>query len=335
MEGSQSIARTPQRLTWLVVLATCAALLSPLTIQAQDATFTASAAIESAVTWLISQQADDGGFLGFSGESDAAVTADAVIALAAAKNAGVDVKLDSVLVYLRENALVFAQTGPGQAAKLVLAMVAAGGDPTDIEGVNPLSLVEAGSKSESGIIGFGPFDHSLGILALVATGTDVPDTAIEALRATQIEDGSWAFDGGIAVGAGDTNTTAVAIQALVAAGLGDDPMVSKALDYLKSTQVESGGFPYQPGLAPNGDANSTAVVVQALIAAGQDATSSEWNDAAAALTAFQNDSGAFRYTDDQPDDNLFATLQAIPAIAGQAYPITAGLDADDATPIAA
>src|SRR5215218_8608647 len=105
------------------------AAMAPLSATARQATPSADSSLESAADWVITQQADDGGFLGFSGESDAATTADAIIALAAAKNAGVDIKLDSVLVYLQENALVFAQTGPGQAAKLVLAIVAAGGDP--------------------------------------------------------------------------------------------------------------------------------------------------------------------------------------------------------------
>jgi prenyltransferase beta subunit len=335
MRSGRSTLTQVRRFPLFLAVAAMLATASTLTVSARQATPDADSALEAATTWIIAQQADDGGFLGFSGESDASTTADAVIALAAAKNAGVDVELESVLVYLRENALVFAQTGPGQAAKLVLAIVAAGGDPTDVDGVNPLSLVEAGSKSESGMIGFGPFDHALGILALVVTGTEVPDTAIEVLRTTQTEDGSWGFDGGTAAGTGDTNTTSMVIQALVAAGLSDDSMVARGLDYLKSTQVETGAFPYQPGSAPNGDANSTAFVVQAIIAVGQDPASTDWNNAAAALATFQNPSGAFQYTDDQPDDNLFATLQAIPAIAGQAYPIAGVADVDAATPIAA
>jgi hypothetical protein len=50
------------------------------------------------------------------------------------------------------------------------------------------------------------------------------------------------------------------------------------------------------------------------------------------LQSFQNPTGAFRYMADQPDDNLYATLQALPALAGIAWPI---VPAADATPIAA
>jgi hypothetical protein len=328
----------PRRLPILLLLASLLVLLVPVASRAQEATPSAGSPVTNAVAWLQTQQGSDGGFLGFSGTSDAGTTADAILALAAARNDGVAVDLTKAVDYLEKNALVYAQTGPGQSAKLVLAVVAAGGDPTNVENVNPLSIVQVSAKSETGLIGFGPFDHALGVLALVATGNDVPSTAIDVFRTTQLDDGSWSFDGTTANGGGDTNTTAIAIQALAAAGQSNDPMVAKALDYLKSTQTATGGFPYQPGQTKNGDANSTAIVFQAILAIGQDPASADWKNAAAALAAFQNRSGAFRYTDDEPDDNLFATLQALPAIAGQPYPIAAkagGDGTDVATPIAA
>jgi hypothetical protein len=52
-----------------------------------------------------------------------------------------------------------------------------------------------------------------------------------------------------------------------------------------------------------------------------------------ALLTFQNASGAFRYMNEPPDDNLYATLQAIPAIAAMAYS-DIGI-APVATPVAA
>jgi hypothetical protein len=313
-------------------------LLAPVSIRAQTATPSAGSAVASAAAWLRAQQAADGGFLGYSGTSDAGTTADAVLALAAARNAGVAVDLTKAVDFLKKNALVYTQTGPGQAAKLVLAIVAAGGDPTNVENVNPFSIVEVSAKSETGLIGLGPFDHALGVLALVATGNTVPPKAIDVFRAKQIKDGSWSFDGTTANGGGDTNTTAIAIQALVAAGKGNDPMIAKALDYLKSTQTATGGFPFQPGQTPKGDANSTALVVQAIEAVGQDPAAAGWKNAAAALAAFQNPSGAFRYTDDQRDDNLLATAQAIPPLARQPFPIAAkagGNGTESATPLAA
>jgi hypothetical protein len=286
---------------------------------------------------LLGQQADDGGFVGFSGETDAGTTVDAVLALAAARQAGVDVDVDlePALAYLGQGdvALVYAQTGAGQAAKLVLALTAAGADPRNVNGVDPYSLALAGQDDATGFYGFGAFDHALVMLAMVAVGDEVPEEAVSRLVNAQLEDGSWAFDGSEAEGAGDTNTTAIAVQAMAAAGFADGRDVLQALDYLRSAQVTGGGFSYQPADGAAADANSTGIVVQALIAAGQDPASPAWNDAQGALLGFQNESGAFRYMEDPPDDNLFATVQAIPALAGAAFPI--GQGADVATPIAA
>ncbi|MGC4107745.1 MAG: prenyltransferase/squalene oxidase repeat-containing protein [Thermomicrobiales bacterium] len=94
----------------------------------------AGGGLAAAVQWLISQQNDDGSFMGFSGEPDAGTTVDALTALAAAKESGIDVgdSIDQAIAYLGSGdvALVYAQTGVGQAAKLALGLVAAGVDPT-------------------------------------------------------------------------------------------------------------------------------------------------------------------------------------------------------------
>jgi hypothetical protein len=41
----------------------------------------------------------------------------------------------------------------------------------------------------------------------------------------------------------------------------------------------------------------------------------------AALAALQNESGAFAWQAAIPDDNLLATVQALPAVAGKAFPL--------------
>ena len=127
------------------------------------------------------------------------------------------------------------------------------------------------------------------------------------------------------------------VEALVAAGHGADPIVGKALIALKKWQTADGGFAFATADSLVADANSTAFAVQAIVAAGQDPASADWRDAAAALANFQNPSGAFRYTDAEPGDNLFATLQAMPALAGQAAPVgprcSAATPATPATPL--
>jgi hypothetical protein len=277
--------------------------------------------IDGAVAWLVSQQSEDGSFIGFTGEPDAGVTVDAILALVAAQSAGVDTTaaVDAAVGYLGSGdvALVYAQTGAGQSAKLVLALAAAGENATSFAGVQPVSLIEAGLNPDTGLYGTGVFDHALAVLALVAVGQEVPQEALDAFGTTQAENGGWAFDGTTDVANVDSNTTALVIQALVAAGMGDSDLVSGGLTYLAACTTDSGvAWNDAGGSLP--DANSTSVAIQALVAAGEDAA-----PLSTALAAFQNPSGAFHFNADDPSDNLFATLQAIPALAGVALPVAA------------
>lgn len=316
----------------------CVALLlvstATIAVAQQDATpgvtRTAEGGLEAAAAWLVSQQRSDGAFVGFTGESDAGTTVDAIIALAAAQIAGVDTgtSIEDAVQYLAsaDVALVYAQTGVGQAAKLVLSLVAAGEDPTDFAAVQLLILVENGQDRESGIYGNGIFDHGLAILALAATDTDVPETAIDVLAETQAPNGGWSFDGAPEDSAADSNTTAVVIQALVASGNGDSDLVTSGMAYLESTVTEEGGsFSAQPDSVP--DANSTALVAQAYIAAGDDTST-----LIETLARFQNANGAFFYNAEDTSDNLLSTVQAIPALAEVALPLPAAPAPGNATP---
>ncbi|MDQ3045758.1 MAG: terpene cyclase/mutase family protein, partial [Chloroflexota bacterium] len=275
--------------------------------------------LQAAINWLVSHQAAEGAFTGFSGEADPGTTSDAVLALAAAGNAGIDVTapLADARDYLLTQSEEYASMGPGQAAKLILALYAAGDELSSLDGLDLTTTSQA-----SGLYGTGVFDHALVILALVAMREEVPAGAIETLRATRIEDGSWAYDGATTLGSGDSNTTALVVQALVGAGMVDDPMIAGAFTYFAETQSAERGFAFNAAEPLVGDANSTAIVLQAAIAAGEDLDAPEWRAASQALRQFQNQSGAFRYNEVQLEDNLFATMQAIPALAGEILPIS-------------
>ena len=283
--------------------------------------------ISASVSALLAVQAGDGGFIGFSGESDPGVTTDAVQALAAAEEAGVGTgdAVDAALGYLEETGAAYAGTGDGQRAKLVLAVEAAGDDPTDFGGADIWAPIEDAGDT-SALVDGGAFNLSLVVLAAVAIDSDRVDEFTRLLVAEQVEDGSWSFSPGAMPGDGDTNTTSLAIQALVAAGDVEDPAIGTGLAYLETARAENGGYAFSPaidGTPVVPDANSSALVLQALIAARTPADDASFVADAAALAAFQNDSGQFRFTDDDPADNLFATVQALPAIAGLAYPIAA------------
>ena len=300
----------------------------------------AAEALDRAIAYLIEQQADDGGFVGFEGVSDAGTTTDAILALKAAGIRGVATEslISSAIGYLEDAAGEYASSGPGQAAKVTLAAVAAGKDPTQFAGIDLIALATApvatpAAGTPAALVGPGGYgddlyDHALVLLALAAAGEPAPAEAIDALRATQAEDGSWSFTGATDPGAGDSNTTALVIQALVATGNGDDPMIAAGLEGLRAMETVNGQFAFQASDPMLADANSTALAIQAIVAAGQDPSSAdEWVNAARGLAAFQNVSGAFRYQDSDPADNLLATLQAIPAMAGLPLPISVACDA--------
>ncbi|MBA2598931.1 MAG: terpene cyclase/mutase family protein [Chloroflexia bacterium] len=300
---------------------------------------TAMSPIEAASRWLRAQQDPGGGFPGFDGVLDPGVTTDAAMALFAAQESdpAAAASLAAAIAYLEQNGAPYAQTGPGQAAKLALAAVTGGRDPRDFGGLDLVAAMTAPLATPvpdgvAGIYGDDLYDHALVLIALVAAGETIPETAIDPLRASQGPDGGWAFDGSTAPGSADSNTTALVVQALAASGHGDDPMVERGLAFLASLSAPDGsGFAYGPSDPLVADANSTALVAQALIAAGENPAAREWGNAPLALARFQTPDGGLRYLVSDEEPNLLATLQAIPAMAGLPLPVATGCAAGDDT----
>jgi prenyltransferase beta subunit len=140
--------------------------------------------------------------------------------------------------------------------------------------------------------------------------------------------GGWEWSPGWGT---DTNSTALAIQALIAAG---EPITSSviisAVNYLQAAQNTDGGFPYDPNSAwgTDSDANSTAYVVQALQAIKQNELIGSANFGAFVLTdtkaisfllGMQLADGSFEWQSGG-GSNLLATQQAIPALLRKAFP---------------
>jgi hypothetical protein len=296
--------------------------------------------VVAASTWLREQQDTSGGFFGLSGESDPGTTTDAVMALYAAQQSdpAATASLDAALAYLEreETGAAYARIGPGQAAKLAVAAVAGGRDPRHFAGLDLVTAMTAPLATPvpggmGGIYGDDLYDHALVLIALTAAGEAIPDAVLEPLRTAQGEEGGWAFDGSIAPGAADSNTTALVIQALVAADYGDDLMVDRGLAFLSTLLASNGGFAYGPADPLVADANSTALVLQALIAAGEDPTTPEWGNAPMALARFQTPSGGLRYMAADEEPNLLATVQAIPAMEGLSLPVARACAGSDDT----
>ena len=290
----------------------------------------AAANTSAALDYLKTQQNADGGFgSGFSPDSTLSSTADVVLAITAtgADPVTFDRGGNTPLTYLASRAPSAATAG--ELAKLILAVVAAGENPRQFGGIDSVAKLEdlIGTGGKIGTETDTFVSHTLAVLALASAQRPIPGTAVELLRATQQESGGWAWDGSVATAA-DTNTTAFAVQALLAAGeAADGDAVTKALAYYRSIQNDDGGWPYQnpSDFGTATDANSTAVTIQAILAAGQDPAGAEWTATegktpVAALEALQNDSGAFAWQATASDDNLLATVQALPAVVGKAFP---------------
>ena len=188
-----SIASFARVMAALLVLAMLAALARPVAA--------APGGLPAAVAWLAAQQGADGGFVGYSGKSDPGATTDAVIALGAARQAGVGVDrpLAAALAYLAKNGRGYAAAGPGQQAELVLAAVAAGVAPDAFGGLQPAASPTAGTAVGAtpeiaipGLYGDDLFDHALVLLAMAASGETIPPAAIDVLRQTQQPEGGWA-----------------------------------------------------------------------------------------------------------------------------------------------
>jgi hypothetical protein len=279
-------------------------------------------AIEAAAEWLVStHQNDDGGFTAFSAganaaPSDFAGTVDALLALAA-----VGEPVEELLASLESQpeavAVGAAQSG-GSAGKLVLALVVAGADPRDFAGFSPVITLTQHFSPDGAANVADPYNQALAILGLVAAEEAVPPEAIDYLLAGQAAGdelaGSW--DDGFGT-AGNTDATAMAIMALYASGMEpDSPELQAAGDFLEQNRLETGGWGYAPGLPES--ANSTSLGLQALSALGRHS-----EVALSALLAWQQPSGEFAADfGDGPFDDFFTTLQALPALTGQPYPLT-------------
>jgi hypothetical protein len=276
-------------------------------------------ASDNALQWLAAKQSTDGGFSnGFTPESDIGATADAVVAIASARQDASAWRKGgaSPLDYLAAQATAGNVNGAGVAAKVKLAALATGQDPKRFGGADLIAAINADLNPTTHIYGTGLFDQALALLALSNAGQPLPEGVVAALVNGQAEDGSWSFSGDQTPGAGDTNTTSMAVQALIAAG--ERAPVAKALDYFKKIQNPDSGFTYQKPseFGEDTDANSTALVIQALLAAGE--RPENWavggKDPMAALMALQQPSGAFSFNATLADENALATIQAISAL---------------------
>ena len=204
-------------------------------------------------------------------------TADAVLALVASHQ-GSDNVFRAVR-YLRRH--VAKITSVGLQAKTVMAVVAGGRNPRDVNGVNMVAALKALLGSDGHYGSSAVLDDALTVLALEAAGVTPPARAYEWLISAQCPDGGWAYDApynsstddancfnGDPVNdyfSSDSNTTAYIVMALEDAGHADwsvDPFAF----FTTVRDPDHHGWAYS-GTFVSTDANSTALVIQAYVSA--------------------------------------------------------------------
>jgi len=301
----------------------------------------------SAVAWLTTQQQADGGFevAGFPGFE----TPDAVLAIGAgAQLSGWNVPAAraAVLAQVRNGKtaldalddLVDGGTTPAQAAKLIVLVTAPLGlDASDFDpsndsasAVNLVTLVTsaAGDGSYSSMAFNGRLYTAL---ALRLLAQPIPAALVANIRAGQQANGGWNYTGLPAGTDFDPDTTGLAVQALVAAGLGrTDPSIAKALTAFATNQSASGAW----SAFGADDPNSTSLAMLAITAVGGDVSSPCWRDLAVPakagtpyaspllwLKSRQASDGHIISPNDGFGVNTFATSQAVQAISRNWLPI--------------
>lgn len=292
--------------------------------------------VSDAAGWLAGQLSSAGTVVGsFPGEDGSAVeftdwgrSLDSALALLAA--ASQDALLGRTLTSVEDPAAVaeYTQGAPfdqpdaayvGATAKLALVVELTGGDASSVGGVDLLaqlaSLVQDSARFADRS-SFGSFanlyGHAFALLALDAAGSTPDDALVQGLLATQCTDGSFPESYEPATGGactGQVDATGLILQALAALDLAAGDPAQQAAQWLSGQQQADGSF---PGEAP---VNSAGYAVLGLNAVNQPT-----QPTVAWLADQQNaDGGLGRGAGEDSSSDLFATAQALPALAGKSF----------------
>ena len=228
--------------------------------------------VDQAIAYVSSQQRPNGSIPAFSPIGS---TADAVLAFVAA-GIGED-QLTDALGFLRRRVAHGKADSVGLQAKIVTAVVAAGGDPRSFGGEDLVQAIVDSLGAHGRFDKAAVFDDALAVIALVAAGETVPDVAVQWLVDAQCADGGWQYNKPASANDdehchntlrptkdffdSDTNTTSYVVQAIEAAGgatFTADPFAF--FDEIRDDQRHGWGYTW--GFETT-DANSTALAIQA------------------------------------------------------------------------
>ena len=304
--------------------------------------------------WL-SQKLSTGGYIPGStpGTANYSGTVNTLLALAAAN---VDLsQARTGLAYMEQNVNAYVTVegsdGPGQLSLLILAAHALGTDPTNFGGTNLVSRLLAteqasgpnagrfGTDMQNANFDSGSYDQGVALQALKAAGIRADAPAVSWLQQQQCPNGGWTdpdttttpCNGDPAeFGGPDTNTTAEAVEGLVAQSGLSSSAGSNAVAFFKNGQNADGGWAIEPAAPDNqqaSDPDSTSLVIQAIIAMGLAPDSAQFDVGGhmptGLLLSFRiasgADAGAFYFSTPGTGD-LFASFEAVPALMGLSFP---------------
>lgn len=206
-------------------------------------------------------------------------------------------------------------------SSLCIAVSAAGKDPRDFGGLDLVGRIKSNLKP-NGQIGSMINEHMWALIALAAAGERIPDASLEWLAARQNIDGGFGYS---EQSGSDPDDTGAAIQALVASGMErENPVIKRALVYLKFCQAEDGGFSWQTEAS---NVASTAWALQGIWATGEDPNSESWKSSSGNtpidyLLSMQKEDGHFRHSRNLDSYPCWMTVQVIPALLRKPFPIT-------------
>ncbi len=242
--------------------------------------------LTNTIQYLGNQLLADGGFPGLAEESDVGTTARAFLGLKAISidpSQFVSTDGKTPLGYLLENyeSYIFDENGllfPGNAGVILTALSLYQSAPPELPQLILDTINEDGSFSTEAVGGmaFGAvtdLSQSLAILGLAASGTPIPESAIQYLVGTQMEDGTWSNGFG-----SDPDTTALVVVAILSSGQiqKDHPSIQAALQFFRETQLDNGGW--KPEWDQNSlNVDSTGWITLALVTAGENISNWEIN----------------------------------------------------------
>ncbi|HEY3673417.1 MAG TPA: hypothetical protein VGN51_20950 [Acidimicrobiia bacterium] len=327
----------------------------PVSTAAHAVPPTSTTTANGAVSWLVAQQQPDGGFelAQFPGFE----TRDAALAIAEGAQTGGTWSTTQALDALA--AVEYQGDGPtplnalddyaatvttaGAAAKtIVLSASPLGLDPAafdaadDGDPVDLVGLLDSGCGANTATFGPAFSDTLYGILAKDLVCGAPPAAALGTVVDAQQANGGWNFIGDPAGTDLDIDTTALAVEGLVAGGAtATDPSVQRALAFFAANQQASGAWQS----FGSDDPNSTSLAILGITAAGFDVESPCWRNTVAptaTATAYAsptgwlgsqqfaspaNDLGRVASPNDGFGVNTFATSQTVQGLLQSWLPI--------------